>query len=128
MARPERGAEAAEGHEGPGRAVLKEAGGPAGREGLASYRCEDCELSFWVPADAPQHLEGFQELSGRDGLPDYGLSCPWCMGWCYPQQPALRRGAGRHHDDDPTVQPPARPARPDVPGGEDEDDGDGGEG
>jgi hypothetical protein len=71
-----------------------EAGEAPGRDGLAAYGCEDCSLVFWVPKDAPQHLDGFQELDAREGLPDYGLSCPWCMGWCYPQKREARKGAG----------------------------------
>ncbi len=29
------------------------------------YRCEECELSFWTASDAPQILDGFEDMDAR---------------------------------------------------------------
>ena len=42
---------------------------------FVAYNCSDCQLQFYIPIDAPKHM---------DGLSEDMLSCPWCDSNCWP--------------------------------------------
>ena len=78
---------------GPGPESLKgrflapaRAGGCGHRTaGRRRYDCEDCERTFWVEFGSPAAMDEFHDLS-QPGE-NYGLCCPWCMGWALPPGP-----------------------------------------